>query len=106
MDRIKPWHLIALAVFVAVCIGGGVAAWALLRDEESIDTSEIEDAIRIDAAAQGDISADDITVTCPATIEWRVGEAFRCIAEDADDNRVRITVYMESKDGSYSWSAE
>lgn len=83
------------------------AAFALSGCSQGLDVdmAEVEDSIRVDLADQLDVPANSIDVECPQSIEWRVGEEFRCFAED-DTGRAKITVHMENEEGSFSWETE
>lgn len=87
-------------------IGGAALVLALTSCSASTQsTADIEQNIRGDLAKQLKVSKADLTIDCPDSIEWRVGEDFHCIAEDDQGNRVRVTVSMEANDGSYTWQA-
>lgn len=88
---------------------GGAALLAVVltscSGSSSESTQEIEQAIQKDMAKQLDMKPSKLTVDCPTTITWRVGEDFHCVAEADPGARVRVTVTMESDDGSYTWEA-
>lgn len=67
------------------------------------DMPELENRIAVDLADQIDAKADQIDLNCPDSIEWRVGDEFRCYAEDDRGNRVQIVVHMENDEGDLTW---
>lgn len=86
-------------------IGGALVALALLTGcgLEEADIPAIEDGIEDGIADQTDTEA---TVDCPDSIDWEAGGDFRCFAETEDAGTVRVTVYMENKEGEWSWQIE
>lgn len=70
----------------------------------SPDMTALESSIEDDLGDQ--VEDPGVTVDCPDTIEWRVGETFRCIATDSADQRARVTVHMENDAGEYYWALE
>jgi hypothetical protein len=60
-------------------------------------------AIESEIAAQIEDQADvAVTVDCPSSVDWRVGETFNCVVESVDGDRAMAEVQME-KDGEYTW---
>lgn len=107
MGGLKAWQIVAIvaAVIVAV-LGAAATAVEVFSRDSSVEVDDIAASIQDEMIEKLDAQPGDLSVECPATIEWRVGEAFHCVAEDTDGTTVRVTVHMESKDGSYTWAVE
>lgn len=101
VDWVKGWHLVSVAVIAVIAV---YAVARLLDNTQS--TYNIENAIRGELAQQVDTNRDNLTVDCPETVEWEANESFHCIVDDAEGNRARVTVHMESGDGEYTWAVE
>lgn len=87
--------LIALGLMVVV---GLAAYWFWPREA---DIPEIEAKIASDLEAQAGTSG--VTVDCPESVRWEVGETFECTADDGVDS-VTVVVRMTSDDGEWDYS--
>lgn len=65
------------------------------------DMAALEKQIDTDLTQQIDAPVE---IDCPSSIEWRVGEDFKCTAT-VDGQTTLITVSMQNKDGEYVWQA-
>lgn len=101
----KPWHRrwwVGPLIFVVI-LAGGLVVWKVYSDsQDQADIPAIEQAIEDDQADQG----YDVTVDCPDSIDWEVGEDFHCIVEDGEGGHYTATVSMENDAGDVTWRIE
>ena len=93
------WGVVALVVLTAAA---GIAAWAALRPDTR-DTGTVERAI-VDSLKKQGLTQGPVSIDCPSSVEWRVGETFNCLASD-DTGSATITVTMKNDEGAYTWVA-
>jgi hypothetical protein len=85
-------------------IGGALVALVLTAcGSDEADIPAIESEIEQGIVDQTEVETE---VDCPDSIEWKAGGDFRCFAEAEDGSSTRVTVYMENKEGEWSWQVE
>jgi hypothetical protein len=78
-------------------LGVGVGACG----DSKLDTDRAESAIRKGITRQTGVKID--SVRCPADVEAREGDTFRCVARASNGQRARVEVTQRDAEGSVSW---
>jgi hypothetical protein len=69
--------------------------------KDKIDTDRAEAAIRAGITRQTGVAIS--SVRCPAEVEARAGDTFRCVARARDGQRAQVEVTQRDDQGGVTW---
>jgi len=85
----------------AIAVGVAALALGACSGDDSIDTGELENQLRVQLSEDAGGDPDDVIVECPEDIRAEAGRQFECELTAPNGDLVAVEVTLTDDDGSF-----